>query len=181
MKVLNWESVEESTPFSKLPAGGYVIRITDVEDVADKEYLNVVYDIKEGDFSGFYSDDFGRLNPWAHRFVRSYKDSAAGMFKQFLARLEDSNKDFSIAAWQTKSDERELVGLELGVVLQNELYTNNQGEDKERLNLVGVYAAQDIRNGDFKLPEPKDRRVQVAGGAGGVSGTADPYDDDVPF
>ena len=177
MKVLNWESVEESTPFSKLPAGGYVIKIVDVEDMADKEYLNVIYDIKEGEFSGFYSDDFGKQNPWAHRFVRSYKDSAAGMFKQFLARLEDSNRDFNIAAWQRRSDERDLIGLELGIVLQNEQYTNNQGEDKERLNVVGVYAAQDIRNGDYKLPEPKDKRTQVGGT---TTAAADPYDD-VPF
>lgn len=178
MKVLNWESVEESAPFEKLPAGGYVVKITDVEDMADKEYLNVVFDIKEGEYSGFYSDDFGRLNPWAHRFVRSYKDSAAGMFKQFLARLEDSNRDFNISAWQRRSDERDLIGLELGIVLQTEQYTNNQGEDKERLNVVGVYAAQDIRNGDFKLPEPKDKRTQV--GAVAVTAAADLYDD-VPF
>lgn len=179
MKVLNWESVEESAPFSKLPAGGYVIKIVDVEDMPAKEYLNVIYDIKEGEFSGFYSDDFGRLNPWAHRFVRSYKESAAGMFKQFLARLEDSNRDFSIAAWQRRSDERDLIGLELGIVLQNEQYTNNQGEDRERLNVVGVYAAQDIRNGDYKLPEPKDKRTQVAGGAADTV-PVDVYDD-LPF
>lgn len=178
MRALNWEAVEESTPFSKLPAGGYVIEIKDVEDVADREYLNIVYDIKEGEFSGFYSDDFGKQNPWAHRFVRSYKDSAAGMFKQFLARLEDSNPKFSISEWQKRSDERELVGLELGIVLQNELYTNNQGDDKERLNVVGVYAAQDIRNGDFKLPEVKDKRTSVGGAAPAAS--SDPYDD-VPF
>lgn len=177
MKVLNWESVEESAPFSKLPAGGYVIKITDVEDMPDKEYLNVVYDIKEGEFSGFYSDDFGRLNPWAHRFVRSYKPTAEGMFKQFLARLEDSNRDFNISAWQKRSDERDLIGLELGIVLQNELYTNNQGDDKERLCVVGVYAAQDIRNGDYKLPEPRDKRTSVGGAA---PAAADPYDD-VPF
>ena len=46
------------------PAGGYVVRITNVEDVAGREYLNVVYDICEGDYAGFYSDDFGRRNDW---------------------------------------------------------------------------------------------------------------------
>ncbi len=58
------------------------------------------------------------------------------------------------------------------------MYTNNQGEDKERLNVVGVYAAQDIRNGDYKLPEPKDKRTQV--GSSTTTAVADPYDD-VPF
>lgn len=87
MKALNWESVEESAPWSKLPAGGYVVEIVAVEDVAAREYLNVVFDIAEGEFKDYYDDEFGRNNPWAHRFVRSYKRSAEGMFKNFLQRL----------------------------------------------------------------------------------------------
>lgn len=161
MRIMNWVGVEESAPFQQLPPGGYVARIVDVEDVEDREYLNVVYDIAEGDWAGFYSDDFGRSNPWMHRFVRSYKESALGMFKAFLSRLEESNRDFNIAQWQVYSDPRQLVGLELGIVVQTELYTNDRGEDKKRLNVVGVYASQDVRNGDYRLPEPKDARKTV--------------------
>lgn len=161
MRIMNWVGVEESAPFQQLPPGGYVARIVDVEDVEDREYLNVVYDIAEGDWTGFYSDDFGRNNPWKHRFVRSYKESALGMFKAFLLRLEESNRDFNIAQWQVYSDPRQLVGLELGIVVQTELYTNDRGEDKERLNVVGVYASQDVRTGDYRLPEPKDARKTV--------------------
>lgn len=155
---MDWEGVEESAPFEKLPAGGYVLRIVDVEDVPGKEYLNVVYDIAEGEHAGFYSDDFGRRNPWAHRFVRSYKESARGMFKAFLCRLEEGNRGFSIERWQRRCDERELVGLLLGAALQYEDYTNDAGEDKERLQVVGVYAAQDVRSGDFRLPARRDSR-----------------------
>jgi hypothetical protein len=158
MKIMNWVGVEEQAPFEKLPAGGYVVRITDVEDVAEREYLNVVYDVAEGDYAGFYSDDFSLNNPWKHRFVRSYKDSCESMFKAFLARLEESNRGFSVAKWQVHCDVRELVGLELGVVVQSELYTTDKGDDRERLNVCGVYASQDIRNGDFRVPEVKDSR-----------------------
>lgn len=161
MKIMNWEAVEESTPFEKLPAGGYVVRIVDVEDIPEKEYLNVVYDVAEGEHAGFYSDDFGVHNPWAHRFVRSYKESAQGMFKAFLKRLEESNPGFTLTQWQQRCNEFELVGLLVGITLQLELYTNDQGEDRERLNVAGVYAVQDIRNGAFKLPEPKDNRKNV--------------------
>lgn len=161
MRIMNWTGVEETTPFEKLPAGGYVVTIVDVEDVEDREYLNIVYDVREGEHSGFYSDDFGRRNPWAHRFVRSYKPTAEGMFKAFLSRLEESNRGFSIAQWQVYSDPRALIGLELGIVLQNELYTTDRGEDRERLVVVGVYASQDIRNGEYRLPEPKDARKRV--------------------
>ena len=185
MKIMNWESVEESTPFEKPPVGGYVVRITDVEDVSSREYLNVVYDIAEGPYSGFYSDDFGKNNPWAHRFVRSYKETAKGMFKAFLKRLEESNPRFDVARWQSRCDERELVGLELGIVLQYEDYTNDKGEDKERLQVVGVYASQDIRNGDYKLPERKDSRkdvpaVEPAYYADPAPVSYDPYAQQVP-
>lgn len=162
MKVMNWVGVEESTPFEKLPAGGYVIRIVDVEDVADREYLNVVYDVAEGEYAGFYSDDFGQKNPWSHRFVRSYKGNCEGMFKQFLSRLEDSNPQWTVAAWTQTCDPMNLIGLTLGAVFQFEEYTNEQGDDKERLNLVGVYSVGDIRAGNFKVPERKDNRTHAA-------------------
>ena len=71
MKVMNWVGVEESTPFEKLPAGGYVIRIVDIEDVTDREYLNVVYDVAEGQYAGFYNDDFGQKN--RYRLFLSYR------------------------------------------------------------------------------------------------------------
>lgn len=186
MKPLNWTVVDESTPFEKLPAGGYVIRILGVEDVPAKQYLNIVFDIAEGEQAGFYSDDFGKKNPWAHRFVRSYKPTAEGMFKAFLSRLEESNPRFSIANWQVHSDERALVGLELGVALQYEDYTNDRGEDKERLNVVGVYASQDVRNGDFKLPPRKDSRKSAPAGGDGLPFAEEQpptsvYENDLPF
>lgn len=178
MKVKNWELVEESTPGEKLPAGGYVVRIVDVEDVPSREYLWVVYDIAEGEHAGHYSDAFGKANAWAHRFTRSYKESAEGMFKAFLCRLEEGNRGrFSVAEWQKSCDERALVGLELGVVLQKRLYTNDRGEDKEALEVRGVYAPQDIRSGDFRMPEPRDDR-EAPGGFGPAVG---PADDDIPF
>ena len=178
MKIKNWTLIEESAGGSKLPVGGYVIRILDVEDVPSREYLRITYDIAEGEHAGHYSDAFGKQNAWSHQFVRSYKDTAEGMFKAFLKRLEESNVGFNIEAWQARGcNEREFVGLEVGIVLQTEQYTNNKGEDKERLEMVGVYASQDIRNGDFKLPEPKDNRLKDQyEGAPAVS-----YGDDLPF
>lgn len=162
MKIMNWTGVEELTPFEKPPAGGYVIRIMDVEDVEDREFLNIVYDIIEGQYAAFYSDEWGLKNPWAHRFVRSYKATAEGMFKQFLSRLEDSNPEWTVARWTQTCDPAGLIGLTLGVVFQFEDYTNDQGDDKERLNLCGVYSVDDIRAGKFKIPDRKDSRVQVA-------------------
>lgn len=164
MKVMNWVAVEESQGGNQLKPGGYVITIQDVEDVEDREYLRITYDVKEGEFAGVYSTNWGVQNPWAHQFIRSYKDSAQGMFKAFLNRLEESNRGmnppFTVAGWQVHCSPRAFVGLEVGIVLQTEQYTNNKGEDKERLVVRSVEASQDIRNGDYKLPAPQDNRTR---------------------
>ena len=177
MRVKNWSLIEESVPSTMLEPGGYVCRITGVQDVPAKEYLWVVYDVIEGEKAGVYgglpaSDD------WKHRFTRSYKETAEGMFKAFLNRLEESNRGrFDVAKWQVHSDERQLVGLEVGLVFGKELYTNDKGDDKERTVVSYVVAAQDVRNGDFKVPAVKDRREKVDAPA---AADAAVYED-VPF
>ena len=180
MQVKNWSLIEESTPGSQLEPGGYVVKITQVEDLPDKEYLRITYDIAEGDHKGHFDDVWGRNNGWAHRFIRSYKESAQGMFKAFLSRLEESNKHingFTIANWQIQSNEQQFVGLEIGLILRKRLYTNEKGEDKESLEVYRVVAAQDIRNGDFKVPDPKDDRESIVPAR---AESAQVYDD-VPF
>ena len=77
--------------FERLPAGGYVCKITDVEGVAAKGYLALTFDIAEGDRKGFYSDEWGLSHPYAHRFILSYKESALGMFKGRLKAIDESN------------------------------------------------------------------------------------------
>lgn len=177
MKIKNWVEVEESRPSTMLEPGGYVCRITDVDDVPRREYLWVVYDVVEGERAGTYAG-MPKSDDWKHRFTRSYKDSAEGMFKAFLARLEESNRGrFSIEEWQRTGDERALVGLEVGLVFQKEQYTNDSGEDKERTVVVGVESADAIRKGDYYMPEPKDRRTKVETAPANQS---DPYDD-IPF
>lgn len=185
MKKKNWVFIEESKPGTMLEPGGYVCRITAVEDVPSKEYLWVVYDVAEGEKAGCYAA-LPASDAWKHRFTRSYKDTAEGMFKAFLNRLEESNRGrFDVAKWQETSDERALVGLEVGLVFQKELYTNDKGEDKERTVVVGVEAAQDIRNGDYYMPEPKDRRTRVEGAASstgaGAPALGGVYDESIPF
>lgn len=180
MKVINWELIEESRPGTMLEPGGYVCRIERVEDVPSREYLWVVYDVAEGEKAGCYAG-VPVADDWKHRFTRSYKESAQGMFKAFLNRLEESNRGrFSVADWQARGcNEHELAGLEVGLVFGKELYTNDRGEDKERTVVSFVEAAQDIRNGDFRVPEPKDRRESVAQAPARAASA--PADDDLPF
>lgn len=175
MKRINWELVEESKPSTMLPPGGYVCRITDVHDVPEKEYVWVVYDVIEGEHAGIYSG-MGADEEWKHRFTRSYKDTARGMFKAFVSRVEESNRGFK---WDGEH-ETQFVGKEIGLVFQTEQYTTDKGEDKERTVVVGVEAAQDVRNGDFYMPKPRDRRKKVEPRDQAPEAVAGAYDD-VPF
>ena len=173
-KNTKWTEVSAAGSSTMLPAGGYVARITAVEDVEGKEYLRFTYDIAEGEHKGFFEAD-DRV--YVHQFVRSYKEKASGFMKQFLDCVEGSNADFKLEGWD--SDPEDLVGKLVGIVVQREDYTNEAGEDRARMNVEGFAKADDIRNGRYKLPEPKDSRE--GGGAGKPAQDGTVYDADIPF
>ena len=50
MKSIDLTNVQEAGEFTRPAAGPYICGIVKVEDVADKEYLKVTYDIIEGEF-----------------------------------------------------------------------------------------------------------------------------------
>ena len=150
----DWTKVEPmGNGGGKLPAGGYVIRITKAEDVPGKEYLLVEYDVAEGEHAGHYKDLFDRLGFWGGSFVRSYKPKARGFFKSFLDTLEASNN--VTLATPNGVDEQKLVGLLCGVVLGEEEYIGNDGTLKTRLKVVTELPVDRIRAGEYTVPEKK--------------------------
>lgn len=184
MRAINWTEVAESNGGTMLDPGAYVCRIVDVHDVPDKEYLWIVYDVAEGPKAGIYAG-MGRDDEWKHRFTRSYKETAEGMFKAFFTRIEESNRGFKWGG----TDEREFIGKEVGLVFGEEYYTGSDGSDKKRTVVSRVIASQDVRNGNYKVPEPNDRREdksfpfgqQKSGGAYSATGAkVDDYSD-IPF
>ena len=93
MKSIDLTNVQEAGEFTRPAAGPYICGIVKVEDVADKEYLKVTYDIIEGEFKGYYKE-MRANNPdwaWAGAYVKSYKDSAKPMFKRFCTAVSRSN------------------------------------------------------------------------------------------
>lgn len=174
MKVKNWTEVNAATPGGgmRLPAGGYIIRIDAVKDNPAQEFIEITYDIAEGEHAGHYTD----AESWRHTFRRYYSDKAESFFAQFLQALAASNADFDLAAWQKTANPFELEGLILGSIWQNEKYTNNKGEDKERLIFYAAMPADKIRAGAFDVPQDKDSRTKVETSTGGGA-----YDAEIPF
>ena len=148
MKKLNLKDVQEFTPFEKIEAGGYICGIYAVEDVPDKEYLKISYDIVEGDKKGFYSK-LKKEKGWElPMFIASYKDSALPFFKGTITSVEKSNKGFKWA-----DDEKALVGKKVGLVLFEKERINNNGKKVVDMRVDKAHSIDAIKSGDFEIPE----------------------------
>lgn len=176
-----YKDAEASTgDFKRLPAGGYIAKITAVEDKDDKEYLNITFDIAEGEFKGFYSDEWGKEHPYAHTFVRSYKEKALGMFKGFLKAVDESNGTQFEKRAEKGFPEQELVGKVVGILIGYEEYTSNRGDVRERTTVTGTRTVETIRSGNYKVPELK-KLQQSAPAQSPVPGFEAVKDEDLPF
>jgi hypothetical protein len=159
MKAINLDNVQEFTRF-KNPVGGFICQIMAVEDVPDKEYLKVFYDIAEAlspeqeEFVGMYTKRKQERQFEYPSTVVSYKENSLPFFKGFVTALESSNKGY-----QFDSDETKMVGKKIGFVIAEEEY---EGRDKNGAPRVRVrtyvaerHSVQAIKEGDFNVPEFK--------------------------
>ena len=158
MKNIDWSNVQEASDDRLLP-GGYVCGIIRAEDVPEKEYLRIEFDIAEGPFKNYLRSLRDRLGldswPSGGVLIRSYKPKAQPFFKQFLTSVQVSN-----AGYTFRNDEATLSRKMVGLVLGEEEYEYN-GEIKTRLRVSAVRSVKAIRDGDFKVPDKKllDRSV----------------------
>lgn len=182
MRSISWGEVTSSTDgFERLPAGGYVARIVSMTDIESRSYVDLVFDIAEGQHAGFYSDDWGIKHPYAHHVVLSYKDTALGMLKGRLEAIQKSNNGFEpFAAWDAGRLDM-FVNRLFGVNLQEEEYEKNDGTIGVRLNVCQVVPAQDVRDGKVKAREIKRLNGGSAPYAGYASKPQDTYDGPIPF
>lgn len=156
---LDYQRAEAQTggDFQRLPAGGYVCRIISATDhsTEEKPYLDIVYDVAEGDYAGYYSDEWGKENTWAHSVRWYYTKAALGMFKGNLKNVDESNgTSFEVSA-QTGIDERKLAGCLIGMIIGYEEYESNDGSIKTRIRVRSTRPVAQIRDGRFKMPELK--------------------------
>jgi hypothetical protein len=185
MKQINdFENVKAASgEFSRPTAGGYVVELLMVKDVPLNEntgkgdYLKIDYDICQGEFAGYYTKQNERWGgDWFANFIRSYKETAAGMFKHFINCVEESNTGYKWA-W----DEQSLVHKYVGVVLGEEEYEKRDGSIGVKLVVKDIKTVEQIKNGDFKVPNIKKvERVEKR------TDTATAFeeivtDDDLPF
>lgn len=164
-----------------LAAGGYVCGITRVENVAASQYLKIEFDIAEGENKNYYRELQKNYGFWGGSFVRSYKEKALPFFKGFITCVEKSNNGYR---WNYDENGlcRKLVGLVLG---EEEYWSEMHGEVRTRLTVSAVRSIDDIRQGNFTVPEIKRLAgTPAAGAAQGMSFQSAPLvndEDDLPF
>ena len=172
-RIENWENIQESTSFKRLTPNGYIVKIFKVEDHPDKEYLKIYFDIVKGDDKGYFKKQYDgdkrkeRKWPNAGTFIRSYKDSAASMFKGFTNAIEKSNKGY-----QWNFDEKTLVNKVVGLIIADEQYQNQKGQVRVRNYVAAVRSVETIEKGEYEIPALKELTTTKA--------TTAPANDPIP-
>ena len=179
-EITNFENVQAASgEYSRPTAGGYICKIMDVTDVplnsstGKGDYLKIEYDIADGEFKGYYKEAFDRFggNWWAS-LIRSYKETALGMFKHFTMCVEDSNPGYE---WDW--NEKGLIGKFVGLVLGEEEYQGNDGSIKKKLYVKDVKTIEQIKKNDFRVPELKKLKIEERKGFELINDIVD----DLPF
>lgn len=170
MKKLDLSNVEAMEPGARdrIEAGGYVVRIIDVEDHEDREFLWLVFDIAEGAKKGFYTNDANKdyyaNKPNKHGILLSYKqgmsENAKRMLKGRLKKFSDFNPGFdALAAWDAEKPQL-FVGKMMGLAAGMEEYVYEGREDGKWHKGESIdwfharwYSPEYIREGKFNVPD----------------------------
>lgn len=157
MKKTNWKDVDAGRPIPT--KGGYICRIIAVEDDEQREYLKIHLDIAQGsELDGYYQDLYDRYGFYGLTHIRSYKETAKGLFKKFLKTLEECNQEF--IADDFDNEPEHLLGLTVGVVTQLRRYTKQNGLDGTQIRAKELVTTEDIMEHNFTVPEDiDDRRI----------------------
>lgn len=172
-KPKNWENVQAFTDRPKLPVGAYVCRVKQavVQDTNYGPQLCLLFDIEDGEYTGFYADDFaanqrqdkkwkGVLRQWLPKDDGSEKDEwTKSSFKALTAAIEDSNRGYTWD-WEEKS----LAGKLIGIIFRNEEweYEGKTGWTVRPFKATSVDAVQD---GNFTVPKDKPLKNKSSGNA----------------
>lgn len=154
MKSLDLANVEEAGNGSRLKAGGYICKITSVQDNEAAENLYIEFDIAEGENKGYYKKLEESFGFWGGKFWQSYKEKSLPFFKRLCSAVSKSNAGF-IFDGKTNADEQTMVGKLIGIVLQEEEYVKNNGDTDTRLVVAFPCSVESIRKGDYKVPAKK--------------------------
>ena len=159
----NWNEVKEFSDRQKLPLGAYVCKVKRAAVQANEfgEQLCIVFDIVEGEFSGFFNEEFknnnsenkkwkGVLRMFIPKDDGSEKDEwTKRSFKGMVTAFEKSNPGYK---WNW--DETSLTGKLIGILFRNEEWEYD-GKTGWTVRPFRAISVDSVRSEDFTLPKDK--------------------------
>lgn len=151
----------------KLPVGGYVCQIKNVEELAtrnDKEYWKVSIDISEGENKGYYTNLWKNARATAKDLSKVTWRGVYNIFlytpdgytnpywKGFITCVEKSNPGFRMN-WG--GDVSQFKGKEIGLIFREEEFVGTDGTTRISIKPFSCRSTEDIRNGNFDMPTRK--------------------------
>lgn len=156
-----------------------------------KQKFVLAYDIAEGEFAGYFDDQFKRAKEqdagkakWRGTydcFILTNEGKTNPWFKGMLACIDKSNEPFQCVV-NGQLNEANLKGKLIGLLFRKEEYMGSDGKKKETVKACAARSVQTIREGTFEIPEPK----LLAGStpsrsAAPTAGFTQVDDDELPF
>ncbi len=195
--ISNWESVKAPSEFAELPAGGYICKImgAEVKNFTSQitgetfEKLEVSIDIAEGEFAGYYADNYrAQTEPKKWKGVISYyipKDDGSEKdewSKKSLKGLTDAVETSNIG-YKWEWDESTLKGKKIGVIFRREEWAYN-GKTGWRTAPFKAIDSTNAATGAFRMP--KDKPLNQNNNSASAFAAASNFEevgseDDLPF
>lgn len=96
-----YENADEVVEFDSIPVGPQIVKILQVDDIVDREYLKVLVDIADGEYKNFFNEMYQKDSredkkwPAQGTVYVSYKKPAEKFFAAFIKAVEKSNTKFA--------------------------------------------------------------------------------------
>lgn len=146
----------------QLPKGAYVLRIMNAQEEhsATGDYIMISCDIEEGEYKGFFTQDYKDQDredkKWHCNYILnepkddgSEKDGwTKRRFKTVTEALEESN-----AGYHWDWDEKKWKGKLIGGLFNTKQFKGSDGQIREATNLKQLCAVEKIRSGKYKMPK----------------------------
>lgn len=169
----NWNDVKEPTERQALDINAAVAGVKQavIKSTDWGDQLCILFDIVEGEYAGYYQEDFNRQQP-----KPGEEKKWRGVIRLFLPRNDGSEKDEwtkstlkgmatafekSNPGYQWNWDERSLANKYIGILYRNEEWEFNgsTGWSKRPFRCISI---DSVREGDFRVPKDKPLNKSTA-------------------
>ena len=160
-KFSDYETTQSYKDYGQLPKDGYVIKIlcAEVCESSFGQYLKLNCDIAEGEYSGFYANEYknqqSENKKWHCNYLLNIPNDDGSerdgwtkrKFKTVIEAIEDSNSGYHFD-W----DEQKFKGKVVGGLFNEREYEDSTGNVRRVTNLAKICNAEKIRSKKFTLP-----------------------------